>query len=167
MYHYGDVLQPWLTTADHIASRPMATSFNLVLNSDGEQPPNKGTSDSGCQAGAYDVDVSEASRFPSQPSPASRSGRTSRRVHSGWETDQNRHCGNVALRHARIKTAGRRSNTQPRLCHHDEEMHQRGEVTALGRRKGGPGYLGLGRGGRGSCPNAAAATTDSGKSRRS
>ena len=42
MYHYGDVLQPWLTTAGHIASRPMATSFNLVLNSDGEQPPNLG-----------------------------------------------------------------------------------------------------------------------------
>ena len=40
MYHYGDVLQPWLTTAGHIASRPMATSFNLVLNSDGEQPPD-------------------------------------------------------------------------------------------------------------------------------
>ena len=39
MYRYGDVLQPWLTTAGHIASRPLATSFNLVLNSDGEQPP--------------------------------------------------------------------------------------------------------------------------------
>ena len=35
------MLQPWLTTAGHIASRPMATSFNLVLNSDGEQPPNQ------------------------------------------------------------------------------------------------------------------------------
>ena len=41
MYHYGDVLQPWLTTTGHIASRPMATSFNLVLNSDGEQPPDQ------------------------------------------------------------------------------------------------------------------------------
>ena len=39
VYHYGDVLQTVATTTGHIASRSMATSFNLVLKSDGEQPP--------------------------------------------------------------------------------------------------------------------------------